>query len=334
MIKLVIDMEGSDFGNKETTKACLEFVKDYKDIKLILVGKTSEFKDEFVNYSDNIEFVDAQEIVPMEVSPLKLLRNTESSMVKGLNKVKQDNLDGFVTAGSSGGFITGSTLILNKMKNIQRAAFCAPFVTKIKDKQTVILDIGASNENTPEELVGFALMGSAYAKTVLNIENPSVYLLSNGSEKGKGLKNIVEAYDLLENEKAINFKGNCEAREALDGTHDVIVTPGFEGNIFLKATEGASKMMNDLIKESFKRSLFSKIGYLFARKSFKVMKDTLNYKKTGGAILLGIKKVCVKAHGNSDSYAFYHAIKVAYLMAKNNIVEKIGEMFDEHDGER
>lgn len=325
MIKLVIDMEGSDFGNSQTCQACLDFLQDYKDVKLVLVGKSKDYQDKFVKFNERVEFVDAQEIVPMEVGPLQLLRLTESSMVKGLRYCQDNNLDGFVTAGSSGGFITGSSLIFKKMDNVSRAAFCAPFVTKIKDKQTVILDIGASNENTAEELVGFAKMGKSYAKYVLNISNPSVYLLNNGIEYGKGLKPIIEAYDLLKDIKDINFKGNCEAREALDGTHDVIVTSGFNGNIFLKATEGASKMMNDLIKTSFKRSLSSKIGYLFARKSFKIMKDTLNYKKTGGAILLGVRKVAVKAHGNSDSYSFYHAIRVAYTMVKNEIVDKIAK---------
>lgn len=329
MIQLVIDMEGSDFGNKETQQACLDFLKDYEDVSLILVGKTCEYKDKFDLYSSRVKFVEANDIIPMEVSPLKLLRAKESSMVKGLNELVSQNYDGFVTAGSSGGFITGASLIVKKLNNVKKAAFCAPFITKVKGKQTVILDIGASNTNTPEELLGFAIMGSVFSNLVLNIGNPSVYLLSNGVEKGKGTQEIVEAYDLLEENKLINFKGNCEARDALDGTHDVIVTPGFSGNIFLKTAEGVAKMVNDMIKASFKRSLSSKIGYLLSKKGFDEMKETMNYRKTGGALLLGLQKVCVKAHGNSNSYAFYHAIKVAYLMAQSHICEKLMEKFDE-----
>jgi glycerol-3-phosphate acyltransferase PlsX len=199
----------------------------------------------------------------------------------------------------------------------------------VKGRATVILDIGASNVNTAEDLYGFAKMGSLYASEILDLKNPSVYVLSNGTEEGKGTEEVVKAYELLKERNFPGFEGNVEARDALDGKHDVIVTSGFTGNVFLKAVEGTASMMNGMIKDAFKTSFGTKIGYLFAKKGFKEMKTRMDYRKYGGAILLGVNGVAVKAHGNSNAYAFYHAIDVAEKMAEKNIVNRIREAF--HD---
>lgn len=328
MIKICLDIEGSDLGNKELCQGCLDYLKDNKDVCLVLVGKTAEYENLFAVYKDRVEFVTAEDVVPMEVSPLALLRMQKSSMVMGLKRANQDDCDAFVTCGSSGGFITGAQLIIKKIPHVCRAAFTSPFVTKIKDKQTVILDIGASNENTVEEMACFARLGRNYCRCVLGIENPSVYLLSNGAEEGKGSKIVVDTYKYLKETNFPNFCGNVEARDALDGTHDVIVCQGFDGNILLKSSEGVASMMNDMIKKAFKKNLFTKIGYLLAKKGFDEMKASMDYKKIGGAILLGVNKVCVKSHGNSNAYAFYHAIDLAYRMAKNYVVEDIKKEFE------
>ena len=166
-------------------------------------------------------------------------------------------------------------------------------------------------------------MGKIYAEKVLSMKEPKIYTLSNGLEEGKGSDEIVEAYRLMKERSFPGFSGNVEARNALDGNHDVIVTSGFAGNIFLKSTEGMASMMNHMIKDSFKMNLLTKIGYLFSSKGFKKMKKTMDYKRYGGAILLGVDGIVVKAHGNSDYYAFYHAIQVADNMVKADIVNDI-----------
>ena len=195
----------------------------------------------------------------------------------------------------------------------------------MKDKKVVILDVGASNENSGEEIAQFATMGSLYSRYIYGIEEPRVFVLANGTEEDKGSPEGKIAYKILSEDKQINFGGNIEAREVLSGQADVVVTDGYSGNIFLKGSEGVAKLMGEMIKRSFKRNLFSKIGYLFSKKGFKEMSQTMGYESVGGAMLLGVNGVVVKAHGSSDGEAVSSAIEVAYTLAKNNIVEKIKE---------
>lgn len=326
MVKLAIDMMGSDYGPESLIPGVKSFLKDFKDLELHLFGDEEVLKKAFSE--SNVTVHHTTDIVPMEIGALKLLRLKESSMMQAITFTKEQDLDGVISAGSTGGFLTGATLTLKNIEGVRRAGFCAPFLTIIKDRHVAILDIGASNHNSPEDLVCFAHLGSIYARTVWKISNPGVYLLNNGLEEGKGPDNIKEAYQLLKEEKDVNFKGNVEARYVMDGTHDVVVTPGFDGNIFLKASEGMAMNMNNMIKTAFKRNIFSKIGYLLSKKGFHDMKEIMNYKKVGGAITLGLSKVVVKAHGNSDGYAFEHALIMAYEMAKANIVEEIRKEFN------
>ena len=325
MIKLALDMMGSDLGPEELSKSVIDYVKVKKDVTLLCYGQKNKLSN--LEGIERVEVIDCEQVVPMEIGSLQLLRMKESSLMKACKAVKDGEADGIVCAGSSGGLITAATLLLKNIEGVERAGFCTPFITAKKDKQVVILDIGASNENSPSELVGFAKLGSLYAKDLLKIKNPAVYLLSNGSEEGKGTEEIKEAYKLLEKEESINFKGNCEGRDALDGEKDVIVTSGFPGNIFLKATEGTAALMNVMLKKAFKKNIFSKMGYLLARKGFKEMRASLDYRKIGGAIFIGVNGVVVKAHGSSNSEAFYHAIDLGYRLAENEFVEDIRKAF-------
>lgn len=326
MLKLAIDLMGSDLGSAELIRGVKEFIKSHSDVELVCFGKKEEIEPELVGLK-GVTFEDAREVVPMECGPLKLMRLKNSSMVKAITAMRDEKLDGVVSAGSTGGFLTGATLILKNIDGVGRAGLCAPFVTAAKGKQVVVLDIGASNENTADDLVGFAKMGRLYAQCVLNEQNPNCYVLCNGTEEGKGPDYVKEAYQKLKELDFPGFAGNVEARDALDGTRDVIVASGFAGNIFLKASEGIAGLMNRMIKSSFKRNVFSKIGYIMAKPGFDEMKEVMDYKATGGAILLGVNGVVVKAHGNSDAYSFRHAIEVAYKMARSGIVKRIEEEF-------
>lgn len=326
MFKLAVDLMGSDLGSEELSKGVKEFLSHHDDVELMCYGKKEELEVSLKNV-DRTTIVDCREVVPMECSALKLLRMKDSSMVKAIKDLKENGYDGVVSAGSTGGFLTGATIILRNIEGVDRAGLCAPFPTPILGKQAVLLDIGASNENGPEDLVGFAKMGRLYAKCVLNEKNPNVSLLNNGAEEGKGPDYIKEAYKIMKEENFPGFIGNCESRYTLDGKHDVVVASGFAGNVFLKASEGIASMMNGMIKKAFKRNIFSKIGYLLSKPGFDEMKKTMDYKATGGAILLGVNGVVVKAHGNSDAYSFRYALEVAYKMASTKIVDKIKEEF-------
>lgn len=333
MVKISIDMMGSDSGPQVLAAAVAKYLNDDPQVSFLLFGDEKILKPCFENSKNQnwVEIIPTQDVIPMEIKPLDFLRSKKSSMYQAIDAVKQKKADAVLTAGSSGGFVTGSTILLRTVDGVLRAGLCSPFPTKKKGVPSVVMDIGASNYNTAEEVYQFGIMGRLYAESVLGVKNPGVFILSNGLEEGKGTDEVVEAYHLMKERHLEGFQGNVEARNALDGNHDVIVTPGYAGNIFLKASEGMGKIMNDLIKQSFKKNLVTKIGYLLSSKGFKEMKETMDYRRYGGAILLGIDGVCVKAHGNSNEYAFYQAIGVAKKMAETDIVEKIRIQFQNQE---
>lgn len=326
MTTLALDLSGSDLGAQGLSKAVLQYGKDHPSVSFLIFGKNEEVTPLFQN-AKNCKVVPCSDVIPMEIKPLDFLRRKDSSLYQAIAAVKDGKADGIVTAGSTGGFVVGTTILLRNIEGVTRAGLCSPFPTAVKDRGAVILDIGASNVNTGEDLYGFARMGRIYSQSVLEVVNPTTAVLSNGTEEGKGTQEVVDAYHLLKENNFSGFQGNVEARDALDGTHDVIVTSGFAGNIFLKATEGMAGIMNDLIKKSFKKNLLTKIGYVLSQKGFKDMKTTMDYRRFGGAILLGLNGVAVKAHGNSNAYAFYNAIRVADGMISKNIVAQIKEAF-------
>lgn len=319
MIKIAVDTLGGDNGSAPVVEGILNFLKDHPDVSITAVGK----KEELSKLEGKCEIVDAPDIVPMEAGPLEVMRMKNSSMFKTVSLAKEGKVDAIVSSGSTGGFLSSSTLLLKTIPGVNRAAFIAPFPTKIKGHYVVILDIGASNENSPEELKQFALMGALYSKHILGVEEPKVYLLSNGTEPGKGSPVGKQAYKLLADNPL--FKGNIEARNALNGEADVIVTDGFTGNVFLKSSEGMAKMMAGFIKNAFKKNLWTMLGYLHVRKGIKEMTETMDYKSTGGAMLLGVNGVVVKVHGNADAYSMYCAINVAKKLVDSDLRNKIKE---------
>ena len=319
MIRIAVDTLGGDNGSAPVVKAIVDYLKDHKDVQITAVGNKEELKE----LEGLCEIVDAPDIVPMEAGPLEVMRMKNSSMYKTVQLAKEGKVDAIVSAGSTGGFLSSSTLLLKTIPGVNRAAFIAPFPTKIKGHYVVILDIGASNENSPEELRQFAVMGSLYSKHILGVEEPKVYLLSNGTEPAKGSPVGKQAYKLLQDNPY--FKGNIEARNALSGEADVIVTDGFTGNVFLKSSEGMAKMMSGFFKDAFKKNLWTMLGYLHVRKGIKNISEIMDYKSTGGAMLLGVNGVVVKVHGNTDAYSMYCAIRVANKLAEKDIQGKIKE---------
>lgn len=319
MIKIVVDMMGGDLGSVETKKAVTEFLSMHDDVEIYAVGDIEELKD-----LNNVkEIIPSTKIMPMDIGAMDALRAKDTSMMISVETMKKINGDALVSCGSTGALLTCSAVKLKKIPGVSRPALISPVPTLIEGKRTVLLDLGASNENTSDELIQFAKMGSLYYKSVYGVEIPSVYLLSNGSEEHKGSPEGKEAYDKLKEMDFKGFKGNIEANKILTGIADVVVTNGYAGNIFLKATEGCSNTYKTCLRNMFKSSLLTKIGYLFVRKGINEMSTKLSSKTTGGAMLVGISKVVVKAHGNSDALAFKNALEVAYKCAKANIIEEI-----------
>ena len=320
MIKIAVDAMGSDNGSKIVVEAVKNFLKDYKDVEFVVYGK----KEELVELEGLTKIVDCADVMGMEDGALQVMRKKETSMIKAIEGAKNDNLDGVVSAGSTGAFLTASTIYLKLIEGLQRAALVSPFPT-MGEKSVILLDIGANNENTAEHLLEFAKLGKVFSKVYNDVEKPRIYLLSNGAEEKKGSPLIKEAHQLIKNSNLEGFKGNMEARYILSGDADVVVCPGFDGNVVLKNTEGTAKLFSNLLKKAFKKNIFTKIGYLFAKSGIKEMQSKMDYKSYGGAMLLGVNKVVVKGHGSSDARAFYHAIRVTYELIKKDMITKIKE---------
>ncbi|MEG1565650.1 MAG: phosphate acyltransferase PlsX [Bacilli bacterium] len=321
MIKFIIDMMGGDLGPLPLAKAIDTFLVEHEDVEVYAVGKEEEIKNNVKNSRCHI--LDARDVIAMDENPMAAIKSKESSMIKAFALYKELSADAIISTGGTGAYLTAATLLLGRLPGIMRPALVAPFPTKIKGKKVVILDVGASNKNTSDELVQFAKMGLLYSKYVFSVETPSVYMLSNGTEDHKGSPTSQEAVVKLRELDFPGFKGNIEAREALHGYADVVVTDGFTGNIFLKSTEGSFKLVSALLKEGFKKNICTMTGYLLSRSVTKNISDTFDYKSTGGAMLLGVKGNVIKAHGNSDEKGMAGALKVAYSLALNDIAHKI-----------
>ena len=321
-MKIAVDAMGGDNGSKPIIEAIKEFKKDNQDVEIVVFGK----EEELFELSSIARIVNAPDIVPMEAGALEVIRMKNSSMCKAISTMKEEGFDAVVSCGSTGGFLSAATLILKTIPGVKRSALVSPFPTKIKGKKVVMLDVGANNENSPEELVQFAYMGRAYYQALFSEnKDPKTYLLSNGAEANKGSPLVKETHKLLRSNNFPGFMGNIEAREVLSGEADIVVTDGFSGNILLKGMEGVAKMLGGMIKSSFKKNLWTKLGYLHVRGGMKNLSETMDYKSTGGAMLLGINGVVVKAHGNSDAYSFKNALRVAKEMVAFGMVNKIKE---------
>lgn len=321
MVKLVIDMMGGDNGSKATVDAVKKFIEEVKDAEVIAVGNEEEL--ESIKNMERVKIVPSKTVVPMECSVMQAMRAKDSSIYQAVTSISNENADAIVSAGSTGAFLSLVTLINKKIDGVERPALITPFPTKIPGKYAVLLDVGASSENSANDLLQFAKMGEAYYKVIYGKENPSIHLICNGTEEGKGNSLSKETYALLKDEG--NFKGYIEGRNVFSGECDVVVMDGFTGNIFLKTAEGMAKMMGGLMKEAFLSSFSSKMGYLLAKKGFKPMLETMDYKKVGGAFLVGVNTIPVKAHGNSDAESFKASMMIAYRLAKQEVVRKIKE---------
>lgn len=322
-MKIAVDAMGGDHGLLATVAGSIEATKEL-GVNVILIGDEKKIKNELLKNeykSDKIQIVNAEEIITNDEEPaMAIRRKKQSSIVVGLNLVKDREADAFVSSGSTGALLTGGLLIVKRIKGVDRAALAIPYPTK--KGISLLLDAGANTDCKAKYLQQFAIMGSIYAEKILNISNPKVSLANIGAEEGKGNELSKEAYTLLKNTN-INFTGNVEARDIPEGVTDVIVCDGFVGNIILKLTEGLAMAIFSMLKEEFMSSIKSKIGALLLKSSFKKFKSRLDYTEYGGAPLLGTRGIVIKAHGSSDAKAIKNAIKQAKIFVENNVIEKI-----------
>lgn len=330
-MKIIVDGYGGDKAPFEIVKGCVKALNEMEDLNIIITGKQQELESclKKLNYiGDKIEIINANSVISCnDENPAMLIKSMpDSSIVVALENLKQrKDIDAMISAGSTGAILSGGILKIGRIRGVSRPGL-APFLpTNIKNKSTLLIDCGANADCKPINLCHFAIMGSVYYSTIYNVEKPRVALLNVGNESAKGNILAKESFKLLK-KLPINFVGNVEARECLNGNYDVLVTDGFSGNLTLKSIEGTMIFVLDNLKKAIKSSLLSKVGYLFMRNSFKELKEILDYKQYGGSQFLGCKKPIFKAHGNSDAESILIVIRQAVKVAKNNINDKIEEI--------
>lgn len=330
-VVVALDAMGGDYAPVETVRGAVEAVAEHPEIKVILVGKEDAIREELEKYTysqDNIEVKNATEIIEMGEVPTKAVREKkDSSLVVAMNLVRNDDADAVVSAGSTGAILVGGQLVVGRIKGIKRPAL-APFLPT-KKGFSLLIDCGANVDARPEHLLQFAQMGSVYFENVMGKKKPTVGIVNIGTEEEKGNQLVKETYPLLKECQDIHFVGSVEAREIASGGCDILVCEAFVGNVILKFFEGVALTFLGCIKEGLLSSLRTKIGAVLIKPALKGLLKTFDVSSQGGAPLLGLKGLVVKAHGNSKSSEIRTAIAQCIAFKENSINEKIAKMVRE-----
>ncbi len=330
-MKIIIDAMGGDNAPLEIVKGALSGQKRF-GVDITLTGDTAAILRALEACGEKtlprgFEIAHTAETVEMCDDPATVFRRKkDTSMGVGLKMVKEDKGDAFISAGSTGALLTGATLLVKRIRGIRRAAM-APLIPTTAGK-AVLIDCGASAECTPEYLVQFAYLGSFYAQKTLGIERPRVGLLNIGTEDSKGTDLQRETLAWLQKageEGHLNFIGNIEAKEAIKGGCDVIVTDGFSGNVLLKTMEGVGSMAGRALSGIFKKNLLTKLSALAVMPGLNAFKAMMDPNKVGGTAFIGISKPVIKAHGSSNAEAIENAIGQAVAFASGGIIRQIEE---------
>jgi glycerol-3-phosphate acyltransferase PlsX len=323
MITLSVDCMGGDHGPRVTLAACRHFLDTHPDAQLLLVGLPHALSS---FHHPRAQVVAASEVVSMD-DPVEVAmrRKKDSSMRVAIEQVKSGAAQAAVSAGNTGALMAIARYVLKTMDGIERPAI-AGRMPNFKGGGTTMLDLGANVDCTPEHLLQFAVLGSALVSVLDDIDSPSVGLLNIGEEAIKGNENIKKTAELLRtaaNAGDLNFYGNVEGNDIYQGTVNLIVCDGFVGNVALKASEGLAHKISETLKNSFTRSIFSKIAAIFAYPVLSDFKDQVDHRRYNGAALLGLNGIVFKSHGSADEVAFGTALNRAYDAAHHNLLERV-----------
>lgn len=341
-MRILLDAMGGDNAPDANIKGAVKAIDQIK-AEVILVGnkdiinsriKELYGKNDISEISSRLSIHHTTETIEMEDIPTQAIKHKkDSSMVVGFNMLKADEGDVFISAGNSGALLTGATLLVGRIKGIDRPALAG--ILPAYNSRLLLMDCGSNTNCKPINLLQFAQMASIYLRNTFGNEHPTVGLLNIGTEETKGNELTKESYKLLKEkskELDINFIGNVEGRDAFSGKVDILVTDGFTGNVFLKAVEGLGKFVKRTLSESLKRNILSIIAAIPTLPAINRFKKTVDYKEYGGALFLGVKKPVVKAHGSSDEKLFEFTIKQAEKFVENRAVEKMIEEFTKVGG--
>ena len=323
-LPIAVDAMGGDHAPGEIVRGAVRAASEH-GIAVTLVGKRETIEAELGSAGaasrDRIDIVDAREVVEMHEHPANAVRaKRNSSLVRSCALVADGLARGVVSAGNSGAMLAAALFTIKRIPGIARPAIGAAFPSD--GGQTFILDVGANTDCKPEWLAQFAVMGDVYARTMLGIERPRVALLSNGEESEKGSELVQAAHPLIA-ALPVNFAGNVEGKDIFRGSCDVVVTDGFTGNVVLKVAEGIGDFLFASIAREARKSIGGKVGGALLKPKLRPLRDQVDYRKTGGALLLGIAGEVVIAHGRSDAEATMNAIRVAARAAEQGVSKVI-----------
>ena len=326
MITLAVDAMGGDAGLAVTIPGALLFLRQQADVRLLIVGDEVQVRQalEAANAPmDRIQIVHAAQVVEMDEQPQSALKNKkDSSMRIAVNQVKEGLAQAAVSAGNTGALMATARFVLKTIQGIERPAI-AKFIPSQNGHMTLVLDLGANVDCTPEQLVQFAVIGSELVHALYpNAGAPRVGLLNVGTEDIKGTDTVKQVFKLLSSSK-LNFVGNVEGGSIFSGDVDVVVADGFVGNIVLKTIEGAVRFMGSAIKQEFQTNLLTKLSALAAMPALKGFKNKLDPRKFNGAIFLGLRGVVIKSHGGTDAVGFSYALEEAFHEAKADSLTRI-----------
>ncbi|HHZ7120922.1 TPA: phosphate acyltransferase PlsX [Enterococcus faecalis] len=329
-MKIAVDAMGGDNAPQAIVEGVMLAKQDFPDIEFQLYGKEAEIK-KYITDEKNITIIHTDEKIASDDEPVKAIRRKKTaSMVLAAQAVKNGEADAIFSAGNTGALLAAGLFIVGRIKNVERPGLMSTLpVMGEPDKGFDMLDLGANADNKPEHLVQYAVLGSFYAEKVRNVQNPRVGLLNNGTEETKGSELTKKAFELLAADETINFVGNVEARELLNGVADVVVTDGFTGNAVLKSIEGTAMKMMSLLKTAIlSEGVKGKMGALLLKNALRGMKDEMDYSKHGGAVLFGLKAPVIKTHGATGPDAVRYTIRQIHTMLETQVVPQLVEYYE------
>ena len=329
-MKIAVDAMGGDNAPQAIVEGVMLAKQDFPDIEFQLYGKEAEIK-KYITDEKKITIIHTDEKIASDDEPVKAIRRKKTaSMVLVAQAVKNGEADAIFSAGNTGALLAAGLFIVGRIKNVERPGLMSTLpVMGEPDKGFDMLDLGANADNKPEHLVQYAVLGSFYAEKVRNVQNPRVGLLNNGTEETKGSELTKKAFELLAADETINFVGNVEARELLNGVADVVVTDGFTGNAVLKSIEGTAMNMMSLLKTAIlSEGVKGKMGALLLKNALRGMKDEMDYSKHGGAVLFGLKAPVIKTHGATGPDAVRYTIRQIHTMLETQVVPQLVEYYE------
>jgi phosphate acyltransferase len=316
-MKIAIDAMGGDNAPKEIVLGAMKAVEEFSDIHITLVGDENKIND-YLKHHDRISILHTEEVILGTDEPVRAVRRKKNaSMVLAAGLVADGNADACISAGNTGALMAAGLFVVGRIDGIERPAL-SPTLPTIGGEGFLLLDVGANVDAKPEHLLQYAIMGSIYSEKVRGIDRPRVGLLNIGTEEKKGNELTKHTFEHLKNTD-LNFIGNVEARDLLEGVADVVITDGFTGNMVLKTIEGTALSMFRMLKTALMSSMKSKLAAAVLKPEFGKLKNTMDYSEYGGAGLFGLKAPVIKAHGSSNAQSIFSAIRQTREMVEKDV---------------